>query len=156
MNSGAAPSPADSDPWLKRYAQGLGFLGWMPLAALLVLALLSPERTGQLLRVALIYAGTILAFLGGVQWGLALTSPSPRIRLRRLVAGMAPSLWAVTALVLPMTLCIVVLICGFAVVLAYETLERHDRIYPGWYLPLRTRLTTLMVLSLAAWLLLLP
>ena len=120
----------------------------------MLLAWISPERTGQLLRVALLYTAVILSFLGGIQWGLAMRSASPRIRLRRLVAGMVPSLWAVAALLLPVMATLTVLITGFALFLAYESLERGDQVYPDWYLPLRIRLTALLIVALSAWLLL--
>lgn len=149
---GSGDSPLRGEPWLRRYAQVLGYLGWTPLPALALLAWISPDRTGQLLRVALLYAAVILSFLGGIQWGLALGSTDPRIRLRRLVVSMVPSLWAVAALLLPIMAALTALVTGFALFLAYESLERKDRVYPGWYLPLRTRLTVLLILALSAWL----
>ena len=145
-------SPPLDEPWLRRYAQILGYLGWTPLPALLLLAWISPERTGQLFRVALLYSAVILSFLGGIQWGLAMVSRNPRIRLRRLVVSMVPSLWAVAALLLPIMATLTVLVPGFALFLAYESLERGDQVYPGWYLPLRIRLTVLLIVALSAWL----
>jgi hypothetical protein len=156
MDDPSANRPENSalqdEPWLRRYAQILGYLGWTPLPALALLAWISPERTGQLLRVALLYSAVILSFLGGIQWGLAMRSASPRIRLRRLVASMVPSLWAVAALLLPVMATLTVLITGFALFLAYESLERRDQVYPDWYLPLRIRLTVLLIVALSAWL----
>ena len=104
------------------------------------------------MRVALLYSAVILSFLGGIQWGLAMVSRNPRIRLRRLVVSMVPSLWAVAALLLPIMATLTVLVTGFALFLAYESLERGDQVYPGWYLPLRIRLTVLLIVALSAWL----
>lgn len=146
-----APGPGE-DPWLRRYAQLLGYLGWTPLAALLVLSWLSPDRSGPFLRVSLLYAAAVLSFIGGIQWGLALASANQRIRLRRLVVSMVPSLWAVAALLLPVRLALLGLVLGFVTLLVYETLERSDAAYPAWYLPLRVRLTALVVITLSAWL----
>ena len=42
---------------------------------------------------------------------------------------------------------------GLVVLLIYETLERGDAVYPAWYLPLRVRLTALVIVTLSAWLL---
>jgi hypothetical protein len=151
-NEHSGPGQAD-EPWIRRYAQVLGYLGWAPLPALLLLAWISPDRSAQFLRAALLYSAVILAFLGGIQWGLAMRSPSPRIRLRRLVASIVPSLWAFTALLLPAMATLTVLVTAFAVFLAYEGLERQDQVYPAWYLPLRIRLTALVMVALGAWLL---
>ncbi len=147
-----APAPTD-DPWLRSYAQLLGYLGWTPLAALLVLSWLSPERSAPFLRVSLLYTAALLSFIGGIQWGLALGSGNQRIRLRRLVVSMVPTLWAVAALLVPVGLGLLALVLGLVVLLIYETLERGDAVYPTWYLPLRVRLTALVIVTLSAWLL---
>ncbi|MEM8768807.1 MAG: DUF3429 domain-containing protein [Pseudomonadota bacterium] len=139
---------------LSRYAYALGYSGAAFVPALLLLALLSPELAGPIRRVCLIYGAAILAFLGGVQWGMALPNSTPRIALRRLCVSMVPPLWAVMALSLPVVICTALLILGLVVLLVYEWLERADAAYPDWYLPLRLQLTTVLTASLALTLLL--
>jgi hypothetical protein len=145
---------ADPDSTQRRYAQLLGYAGAAVVPALLVLALLTPELSGALRRVAVIYGGAILAFLGGIQWGLSLRNRHPRVRLRRLVVSMVPPLWSVMALSLPLGACTLLLVTGLAALLVYEWLERADDGYPGWYLPLRLQLTAILTASLALTLLL--
>lgn len=146
--------PVDSGRTHSRYAQLLGYAGAAVVPALLGLALLTPELSGPLRRVAVIYGGAILAFLGGIQWGLSLSCHHPRVRLRRLVVSMVPPLWSVMALSLPLGACTLLLVTGLAALLVYEWLERADDGYPDWYLPLRLQLTAILTLSLALTLLL--
>ena len=122
--------------------------------ALVGLSLLSPELAPMGRRLALIYGGVIFSFLGGIQWGFALSSPNPRLALRRLGVSIVPSLWAFMALSLPSVLCTLILMTGVVALLVYEWLERGDAVYPSWYLPLRLQLTTALVLGLALTLLL--
>lgn len=138
------PSTAATDQ-LERWAKALGHSGWLPVAALLAAALVDETWQGWTTRVATIYVATIFCFLGGIQWGFALHSSHPHIRVRRLFVSVLPSLWAMIALLLPARLSIVALVVGLALLLTYETMERADQVYPPWYLGLRTRLTLLLV-----------
>lgn len=146
--------PADTDQTHQRYAQVLGYTGAAFVPMLLLLGWLTPEIAGIVRRVIVIYGGAILAFLGGIQWGLSIRSTLPRVKLRRLVASMLPPLWVVVALSLPLNVCTLILLVGLSAQLIYEWLERADAIYPPWYLPLRLQLTTALIAGLALSLLL--
>ncbi len=139
------PDPARTQ---SRYALLLGYAGAAVVPLLLLLALVTPDIAGPVRRVSLVYGGAILAFLGGIQWGLSLRSSNPRVRLRRLVVSMVPPLWSVMALSLPLGICTLLLIVGFSALLVYEWLERGDEGYPQWYLPLRLQLTAVLTVSL--------
>jgi hypothetical protein len=132
----------------RQYALVLGYAGAAVIPALLVLALLTPDIAGPIRRVSVIYGGAILAFLGGIQWGLSLTCSNPRVQLRRLVVSMVPPLWSVAALSLPLNICTLLLISGLSLLLVYEWLERGNDGYPDWYLPLRLQLTTALAVGL--------
>jgi hypothetical protein len=138
----------------RQYAQILGYAGAAFVPALLLLAWLTPGIADVIHRVIVIYGGAILAFLGGMQWGLSVSSGNPRVQLRRLVASMLPPLWAVVALSLPVNLCTLILLLGLSGQLIYEWLERGDGIYPSWYLPLRLQLTAALMAGLGLSLLL--
>ena len=148
MHNGPDNSLPDPARTQHRYALVLGYAGAAVVPALLLLALLTPDIAGPVRRVSLIYGGAILAFLGGIQWGLSLLSDHPRVRLRRLVVSMVPPLWSVMALSLPLDACTLLLIVGFSALLVYEWLERADEAYPSWYLPLRLQLTAVLTLGL--------
>ena len=104
-------SSTAADP-LERWAKALGYSGWLPVAALLAAALIDDSWQVWATRVATIYVATIFCFLGGIQWGFALHSSHPHIRVRRLFVSILPSLWAMIALLLPARLSIVALVVG--------------------------------------------
>ncbi len=146
----AVPEQTTTDDLLSiRTARWLGYAGAAAIPLLVGVGLLIPDAAPLAKRLVAIYGAAILAFLGGIQWGIALGSPVPRIRGRRLVASVVPSLWAVTALTLPMSLCVLALSIGFVAFVAYEILEHSDDVYPAWYLPLRLRLTAAITVGLA-------
>lgn len=131
------------------YAITLGYAGAAFVPGMLIVGLLAPSLAAPARRVSVIYGAAILAFLGGIQWGLSLRAAAPRITLRRLATSMVPPLWSVMALSLPLNLATALLILGLCGLLAYEWLERADGAYPEWYLPLRLRLTVVLTASLA-------
>lgn len=146
----STPKP---DP-LTRWAQALGYSGAAPVALLLVGALIQPEWQPAATRIGCIYVATIFCFLGGIQWGFALHSEHPEIRIRRIFVSVLPSLWALIALLLPAKLSIVALTVGLGILLTYEIYERADSVYPSWYIPLRIRLTAMLVIGIGAFALL--
>jgi hypothetical protein len=139
----------DQQQTLIRWAKALGYLGWLPVPVLASAAFIQPEWQPIATRVAVIYVATILCFLGGIQWGFALGSPDPDIRVRRLFVGILPSLWGFASLLLPAQLAVIGLIVGLGLLLGYEMLERADDVYPSWYLPLRIQLTILLVAGIS-------
>ncbi len=153
--SGTPADPEQTSPErLKRWAVSLGYAGVIPVYSLLAAAWLQPQLQTLTTRVGTIYVATIVCFLGGIQWGFALHSASEQARIRRIFVSIVPSLWAMTALLLPAKLSIVALIVGLGMILTYEIMEREDDVYPAWYIPLRIRLTTLLVIGIGAFALL--
>ena len=129
------------DPYLPRFARALGYGGLLPLAILIALALLQPAWAATAARIGIVYGGAILSFLGGIQWGFALRSSLPALRVRRLAAGVLPSLWVTGTLLMPVDLCVPLLVAGLVALLIYEFLEQREPDDLPWYLPLRLQLT---------------
>ncbi len=139
-----------AEDWLtSRLASSLGYAGAAFIPLLFAVVLIDADFLPVARRLTAIYGAMILAFLGGIQWGLALKSRIPGVRLRRLVASVMPSLWSVAALTTPIAVSCLVLSVGFVGLLAYEYLERSDDVYPRWYLPLRLRLTAFITAGIA-------
>jgi len=147
-------SIVDSTRAHRRFAHLLGYAGAAVVPVLVCLAFLSPEISDIVRRVSVVYGAAILAFLGGIQWGLSMSSSEPRVRLRRLVVSMVPPLWSVMALSLPTGVCTLLLISGLVALLIYEWVEGAGHSTADWYLPLRLQLTAVLTLSLALTLLL--
>ena len=124
----------------------LAAASWMPLGS----------RADRLIELAFVtYAAVILAFLGAVHWGFVLSSPAldrtgSKFGLRW---GVIPSLlgWLAVMMAIvgvPLWLVSFFLVMDFALCRLMD--GRMMPMYstpPAWYLPLRTRLTALVIIS---------
>ena len=99
-------------------------------------------------RALLAYAATIFAFVGALQWCLALAGSSHR--RWRYAASVVPSLCAWTLLILPITFQQTCLLFAFAFA-AWYAIERAVgwRAYPPWFRNLRRLLTFIVSATLA-------
>ncbi len=143
----------------QRIATLLGNFGLLPFYALAVAAWLPlaplPARIVDLAFVA--YAAVILSFLGAVHWGLAMATPGldKTRRWQALGWGVIPSLLGWLALLLslggvsPALVCTLLIIDFVLCRLMDGLLMREYTVQPGWYLPLRTRLTVLVCIAVA-------
>jgi len=85
------------------------------------------------------YSAAILAFLGGVQWGIALHPDADRLA-ERVTVGVLPALVAAVALPIGVRSGAWLLLAGFLLLLAWD-LHRNRALMPAWYPRLRTHLT---------------
>jgi hypothetical protein len=143
----------------QRFATLLGNFGLLPFYALALLHWLPlkpvSERLAELAFVG--YAAVILSFLGAVHWGLAVSTPQlGKSRIRSALGwGVMPSLlgWAVLMLALaglPTWIICVLLLIDFGLCRAMDgALLRMYSNPPPWYLPLRTRLTVMVMIAIA-------
>lgn len=146
---------------LPAFAVILGVAGLIPFVGCALAALGGAEDRARLLILALVgYGAVILAFLGGVHWGFALTDEPPRALRPRLGLGVVPSLigWA-ALLVAPFlpAIALAVLIAGFIATAVVEARGKVLGLVPAGYMALRwgltvgvvAVLTTVLVLRLA-------
>lgn len=117
----------------------LGYAGLIPFAAT-ALAVAVGLATATMTLAFTAYAATILAFLGGIQWGLAFHLDGA-FRAEHAIVGVAPSLVAWVALLLSPPVALVVLALGFAGIHGYDELRNMPPL-PHWYGRLRRHLTT--------------
>ena len=103
------------------------------------------------------YAATILAFMGGIHWGLAIGASEDqrdedRLRLQ-LIASVIPSLIAWLALLMPVTQGLTVMALAFLLLFAGDLMAVKRGWAPAWYPRLRMPLTAVVTLCLlaAAW-----
>jgi hypothetical protein len=129
-------------PWI------LGLAGLIPFLVTTVAAWWAP-MVWQVLAIPafLYYSAVILSFLGGVQWGVAMSlEPADTRGFRtRLLLSMAPSLIAWPALLLHPFSAAWVLAAGFLLVRLHEVGRDSRDLLPGWYQSLRNLLTLVVV-----------
>jgi hypothetical protein len=141
VDNGAGGTRAEPSAWALR----LGYAGLLPfMGGALLVHLVRPDAHPYTALALAAYAGSIVAFLGGIHWGLAMREARPDTRL--LAWGVVPSLVAWLALVMPPSAGLVLL--GATLVLCYLV---DRRAYAGYglqaWLTLRFRLTAVASLS---------
>lgn len=127
----------------------LSFMGLLPVIAGAIGSLdfvfLGEEINNGLHKFGLIFSALILSFLGGSLFVFEILLKE-KIEIKGLIISMLPSIWAISAINLPLS--------GFLLAIGYlATLER-ERILnrtcklPTWWLGMRLRLTSFMIIFL--------
>lgn len=102
-------------------------------------------------RALVAYGAVILSFVGALHWGFAMTLPNLREQRRRIafIWSVVPALLAWAGLLLAPALGAALMIVAFLAQYAQDrNLSKHGTL-PGWYLPLRLRLTAIACVCLA-------
>ena len=148
-------SPVDLIPANQRLALGLGLGGLLPFVGLAVLAWggssLGPTWA---LRGLILYGASILAFLGGLHWGFALSGRlSDRAASVALVWSVVPSLIAWSAAWMPEQSALLGLAGGLVLAWAFDQRAWPQYGIGPWFLRLRGLLTFVATGSLltSAW-----
>lgn len=100
--------------------------------------------------VLLAYGASILSFLGGIQWGLAVARPDGAGLAMRLALSVVPSLAAWLALLLPVRPGLLVRAVSLAAVLAADLRAAQRGLAPPWYPKLRLPLSGGAMVALLA------
>jgi hypothetical protein len=107
---------------------------------------------GLAVRIVVIYGAVILAFLGGMVWGLAsaqlVRDPVEPDVPRLLAVSVLPALVAVAAAFLGREAALIVLALSFACALLIDRWLDKLRFAPIWWLRLRIRLSAVVIVSL--------
>jgi len=147
--------PVDLIPANQRLALGLGLGGLLPFVGLAVLAwggsTLGPTWA---LRGLILYGASILAFLGGLHWGFALSGRlSDRAARVSLVWSVVPSLIAWSAAWMPEQSALLGLAGGLVLAWAFDQRAWPQYGIGPWFLRLRGLLTFVATGSLltSAW-----
>ena len=122
---------------MPRKAAWLGYTGLIPFAVSAAACWLGGDTGAIAASVFRAYAAAILAFLGGIPWGLAL---GQRVEAERLAVGVLPALVAWLALVAPPAPGIGVLALSLAAFYGWDR-ARNLMATPVWFRRLRRDLT---------------
>ncbi|MCW2243799.1 DUF3429 domain-containing protein [Azospirillum canadense] len=103
------------------------------------------------LQAVIVYAVAILSFIGAIHWGRVLAGrEEERSGAVWLVWGVAPSLLGWFAALLPQVWTLVVLVLSFGLAWVADRRAVDLGRYPGWFGRLRTVLTSVVCVTLAA------
>ena len=132
---------------LERMAKTLGYAGLIPFIVFstgtwMTLPLMENAHTALMA-----YAAIILSFMGAIHWGLAMSQNGSRANLQ-LAGSVVPALLGWLALLIPMLYGYGVLALSFVALVFADRLARDKGLVPSWYLPMRIKLTTVVVLCL--------
>ena len=142
---------------LPRAVAWLGYGGLLPfvaLAAASVAAHLSGKYSAanpqQWNAALLAYGAAILSFVGALHWGFAMTlsGMNPAQRTASFVWSVVPALMASVALLTPPLAATALLVAGFCVHYWRDRRLASHADLPGWYRPMRLRLTVVACLCL--------
>lgn len=130
----------------------LGYGGLIPFLALAAASLLGGIYAAECRHALVAYGAVILSFVGALHWGFAMTLPAlPELRRRwAWVWSVVPALLAWVALLLEPVAAGLVLVVGFVAQYGQDRHLARSVTLPGWYLPLRLRLTAIACVSLIA------
>ena len=133
-------------------------LGWSGLLPLVGLAVTSTQIVGQDFNPAtfafFVYAGVILSFLGGIQWGLAIGAQNVGGHTNHgfgilLNLSIGPSLVAWSGVFLWQSIWgALLLTAGFVLALATDHWSYNRGLIPRWFLQLRFMLTCIVMFCL--------
>ncbi len=141
---------AEKSPSLPRSVAWLGYGGLIPFLVLAPASLLDPAH-GLVWSDALYgYGAVILSFVGALHWGMAMSLPemSERQRTKAFVWSVVPALLAWPALLVSPPVAAPILVLGFVAHYFMDCRLARQVSLPGWYLPLRLRLSGVASLCL--------
>ena len=133
----------------------LGWAGVLPFAFLAVGAVFRINLPGFEASALLVdYGAVILSFMGGVQWGLAMSrSRNDGIGSQVYTISVLPALLGFAAAQFSPVIALPVLVIGFCGLLAFDLWTVREGLAPEWYRSLRLQLTAAVVVCLMiAWL----
>lgn len=133
-------------------AKLLSYLGLIPFIVGAVMAWATGGETrGWALGAVMVYAAVILSFIGAVHWGRIVTDPPSEPAAPTWLAwGVVPSLLGWVAVLLPLAVGLPLMIAGFVAAWAVDRWAGAVGILPGWYGTMRTWLSVIVSLALAA------
>lgn len=147
-----ASEPIGEDHDIPHLPLGLGLAGLAPFLGLaLAIALQHRDIAGvDAAQALLFYGATILSFLGGTHWGLALRHPAQDVRGLLYVLAMVPPLWAWAGLLAGGAVGLFMLAAGLAAHGALDAWSAGRFAAPRWYPRLRLLLATLSTIATTA------
>jgi hypothetical protein len=130
-------------------AKALGYAGLIPFVVFSIGCWIPLPYVTNAPYILITYGAVILSFMGAVHWGVAMANKDQQ-QGKFFISSVLPALIAWPALLLAQSLALVILLAGFIGLYTYDRSVEKAQALPGWYIPMRTRLTAVVVLCLAS------
>jgi len=134
-------------PGKEKTAKSLGYAGLIPFIVFSIGSWFQLPFISDSTYILTAYAAIILSFMGAIHWGIAM-SRSDEQNSRYFIASVIPGLSAWLALLMPQRYTIILLMIGFIALIIYDWYVEKPQRLPGWYIPMRNRLTFVVVMCL--------
>ncbi len=131
----------------QKLANILGYSGLIPFVFFSLLNWIDVTVVTEPHHYLLTYGAIILSFMGAVHWGVAMSIKSDNASYQ-LGISVIPALLGWLALLLPLIYGYSILIVSFSLLCLLDNIHNKQGVFPGWYYPMRVKLTTIVVLSL--------
>ena len=136
----------------KKLPELLGYGGLVPVLVSCIIIFFNPLNL-KAYEIITIYSYAIIAFLGGIYWGIALNSQNAKtqnnkLRVFLIIWSILPSMLCIYVLSMKQIASVLLLSFGFLLsILVDEIFNKYLR-FPIWYLFLRRSLSLLVILIL--------
>ena len=130
-------------------AKALGYAGLIPFVLFSIGCWIPLPYVTNAPYILITYGAVILSFMGAVHWGVAIANKDQQ-QGKFFITSVLPALIAWPALLLAQSLALAILLAGFIGLYTYDRSVEKAQALPGWYIPMRTRLTAVVVLCLAS------
>ena len=131
----------------KSTAKALGYAGLIPFIVFSIGCWIPLPFVSNAAGILVAYGAVILSFMGAVHWGVAMASSDPN-RGKYFIASVIPALVAWPALLVATQLAMIILLIGFIGLYVYDRSVEQSQVLAAWYIPLRTRLTSVVAICL--------
>lgn len=131
----------------EQVAKLLGYFGLIPFIVFTIGSWIQIPMVSDSPYILITYAAVILSFMGAIYWGIAMSNPKED-NPRYFIISIMPVLIAWASLLMSESYAIILLIIGFIGLIIYDWALEKSLKLPSWYLPMRKRLTTVVILCL--------
>lgn len=131
----------------EKIAKTLGYAGLIPFITFSIGCWIKIPYLYNTVYALITYAAIILSFMGAIHWGMAMSKTDNK-QSKYFITSVLPALAAWFSLLIPEFFSLIVLLTGFLLLISYDLAVEKSQGFPNWYIPMRIRLTFIVLLSL--------
>ena len=131
----------------EKIAKTLGYAGLIPFITFSIGSWIEIPYLYNTVYVLITYAAIILSFMGAIHWGMAMSKTDSK-HGKCFIISVIPALAAWFSLLIPEFFSLIILLIGFFLLLSFDLTVEKSQGFPGWYIPMRIKLTFIVSLSL--------